>query len=140
MDLLSVFPDKKNPPDQQELAEILGPSYSLWSRITDHVMKQDPGGKQEWFFEGLKYGWNFRIRDRRRAIIYFLPRPHHFKVGFVFGDKAVDSIMASNVDPWIKNTLSSAKKYGEGRTIRIDIREDHQLDDILTLIGIKMAN
>lgn len=73
---------------------------------------------------GEKYGWNFRIKDKKRAIIYFLPRDNYFKVAFVFGQKATDTIMESDVSPGIRNDLEKATKYAEGRGIRIDVKDN----------------
>ena len=51
----------------------LGQSYDLWQKINDFVYEIYPKAKSEWNFPGKKYGWSFRIKDNRRAIIYFLP-------------------------------------------------------------------
>lgn len=87
-----------------------------------------------------KYGWSYRIKDKRRAIIYFLPRDKFFKVAFVFGQKATDIIMASDIDDDIKAELLQARKYAEGRGIRIEIKNELIISDIKKLIEIKLAN
>ncbi len=87
-----------------------------------------------------KYGWSFRIKDKKRAIIYFLPREKYFKVAFVFGQKAYDIILESDISDEIKTELSKAKKYAEGRGIRIDVRNEEIISDIQKLIEIKLTN
>ena len=83
---------------------------------------------------------SYRIKDRKRAIIYFLPRDKYFKVAFVFGQKATDIVLKSNISPDIKTELEQATKYAEGRGIRIDIKNDSILPDIKQLIEIKLKN
>lgn len=99
-----------------------------------------PPPKEEWNFPGEKYGWSFRIKDKKRAIIYRLPRDHFLKVAFVFGQKACDIIFQRGVPEAIKSDLRSAKAYAEGRGIRIDVKSKKQLKDIHFLIDTKLAN
>lgn len=79
------------------------------------------------------------MNDKKRVIVYLLPREAYFKVAFVFGQKATDAILNSTISDEIKNELLSAKAYAEGRGIRIDVREPEVLKDILRLIEIKLA-
>ena len=140
MDNLSVFQDKSKIPTDADLAEKLGLMYNLWKQIQGIVFTKYPKGMGEWNYPGKKYGWSFRIKDKRRAIIYFLPRESQFKVAFVFGDKAVKKIMEREISSYIKTELSQAKKYGEGRGIRISIENESILPDIEQLIDIKLSN
>jgi hypothetical protein len=138
MDDISVFQDKTAIPTENELAEKLGSNYKLWQKIHALVLKKYPNGLAEWNFPGKKYGWSYRIKDKRRAIIYLLPREQFFKVAFVFGDKAVNEIMDSKICNNIKSELEQARKYAEGRGIGIIITNDSKLSDIEQLIDIKL--
>ena len=134
----SIFTDKDKLPNDNDLKESLGYTYQLWQLIKDYVISKYPKGFEEWSCS--KYGWSFRIKDKKRAIIYFLPRDRFFKVAFVFGQKATDMIMKSQIANSIKTELDSAKVYAEGRGIRIDILDKMIISDIQELIDIKLAN
>jgi hypothetical protein len=140
MDDISIFTDKAIIPANRDLIEILDTSHDLLKQIENFVMKKYPQGLAEWNYPGKKYGWLYRIKDKKRAIIYFLPRSHYFKVAFVFGQKAMDMIMESTISFKIKEELEQATKYAEGRGIRIDVRNDSILPDIKRLIEIKLDN
>ncbi len=140
MEDISIFRDKAIIPTDKDLVENLGDTYNLWKNIHDLVLIKYPKGFAEWNHPGQKYGWNFRIKDKKRAIIYFLPRDKYFKVAFVFGQKATDIILSSDISPVIKSELEQAKKYAEGRGIRIDVKNDKILPDIKRLIEIKLNN
>lgn len=127
-------------PTEKDLVENLGNTYVLWKQIHDFVMIKYPKGLAEWNYPGKKYGWSFRIKDKKRAIIYFLPRDKFFKVAFVFGQKATDTILSSNISSEIKTELEQAKQYAEGRGIRIDVKNEMILPDIKRLIEIKLDN
>lgn len=136
----SIFTDKKLVPTETDLVDSLGESHDRWKTIKEYVYLKYPAAVEEWNYPGEKYGWSFRIKDKKRAIIYLLPREKSFMVAFVFGQKATDTIMNSHVSPAIKSELDAARAYAEGRGIRIDIVNDEILDDVKELIDIKIAN
>ena len=135
----SIFMDKSQVPTDTELQGALGDKYELWVKIRDAVFEKYPEGNEEWNFPGKKYGWSFRIKDKRRAIIYLLPRDGEFLAAFVFGGRAFEVIKKSDVSAQIISDLESAKVYAEGRGIRIPVPDSSSLEDIFRLIDIKLA-
>ena len=134
----SIFTDKKAMPGDADLQSSLGETYDLWKILVDYVHFKYPSAFDEWSFLGG--GWNFRVKDKKRVIIYLLPRDKYFKVSFVFGQKATDMVMKSEISPEIKTELDSAKVYVEGRGIQIEIKNRIIIDEIKTLIDIKLTN
>src|SRR5664279_5544003 len=98
----NIFIDKTKIPDQEDLIKALGHSYNLWQDTCNLVYLKYPGAFSEWNSPGKKYGWSFRIKDKKRAIIYLLPRDKFFMVSFVFGQKATDIILNSTIADDIK--------------------------------------
>ena len=54
---------------------------------------------------------------------YFLPRDKYFKIVFVFGQRATEIILKSQILDDIKMELDSAKVSAEGCGTRININE-----------------
>ena len=69
----SIFTDKTKTPAQEDLINALGNTYNLWQDICNLVYLKYPTAISEWNFPGEKYGWSFRIKDKKRAIVYLLP-------------------------------------------------------------------
>ena len=136
----SIFMDKGVKPENKDLEEKLGKTYPIWSELKNYLNNTLVSPSEEWDFPGKKYGWSFRMKSKKRNIIYFLPREGVFKVAFVFGQRAFDKVMESEVNEFIKNDLREAKVYGEGRGIRIDINDIAILEDVKTLVQIKLCN
>lgn len=136
----SIFAEKNKIPSDSDLTAVLGCTFSFWQQIRDYTLTKYPKAEEEWNYPGTKYGWSFRMKDKKRAILYLLPRKSYFKVAFVFGTKAYENIMNSQVSASVKQELESAKAYAEGRGIRIDVKNDLFLSDIKYLIDIKLAN
>jgi hypothetical protein len=136
----SIFTDRKQIPGDKDLEEGLGGTFPLWKQIREAVSEHPSTLPGEWNYSGEKFGWSYRIKDKRRVIIYLLPREKYFKTAFVFGQKAFDEIMAGNFPETIRQELSAGKVYAEGRGIRIDVKDNRIVPDILKLIEIKIRH
>jgi hypothetical protein len=68
-----------------------------------------------------------------------LPRDRAIQAAFVFGGRALEAILKSDVSEQIKSDLEGAKFYAEGRGVRIPVPDRASLKDIYTLIDIKLA-
>ncbi len=137
--MISIFTDKEKTPDAVMLEHALGKTYTLWQEIEAFALKAHPKATFLWNYAN-KYGWSLRIMEPKRAIVYLLPRDGFFKTAFVFGAKATEQVLQSNVDKTIKTELEQAKPYAEGRGIRIEVRTKKQLNDIKELVKIKAAS
>jgi hypothetical protein len=137
---ISIFTDKAVEPNLDDLKNNLDSTFDLWQQIIEIVKEKYPKPKEEWNYPGKKYGWSFRVKDKKRAIIYLLPRQGYFKVALIFGQKATDQIMASNIDAAIKEDLAAAKKYAEGRGLSLEVHDTKWMNDIGKLIDLKIAN
>ncbi len=138
---LCIFDDKSKQPTEQMLAKAIGGQYQLWTDIADYVVKKYPKAVKEWKYYNVKgYGWSFRVKDKKRNIIYMSPKDGFFMAAFVFSDKGVDAVQESSLPQSIKDELRNSKKYPEGRAIRLEVRNKTDLANIKTLIDIKLDN
>jgi hypothetical protein len=137
---ISIFTDKTQTPDEEEVQEHLKESYKYWNELREFVLEKYPNAIEEWNYPGKKYGWSFRMKDKKRAIIYLLPREGYFKAAFVFGQKATDKILSETISEDIKNNLENARVYMEGRGIQVEVKDDTVISDIKKLVEIKLAH
>lgn len=136
----SIFMDLNKKPKTDDLKVPLEKTYEFWLQIRDFVFERYPLAIEEWHVSVKKYGWGFRIKDKKRAIVYLSPREGFFRVTMVFGQKATDRILESGISESIKTELLNSKVYMEGRVIRLEIKDDSYLEDVKRLIEIKIAN
>ena len=132
--------DKAQVPNDEELKKALGTSFDLWKSIRKYTLKNYPKALEEWNFPGAKNGWSFRIKDKKRAIVYLLPGDKNFRVALVYGEKATNQALSSNLSKEIKDVIETATVYAEGRGFRIEITDKKIIKDIEMLIDIKLAN
>ena len=130
--------DKSSMPTIKDLETALGSTYKLWKNCIDFTKHVYPEVVEEWNYSGDKFGWSFRLKDKKRVLVYLLPRDKFFKVAFMFGQKATDAIFESPISENIKSEIRSAKVYAEGRGIRVDVKNKSVIHDIEKLIEIKI--
>ncbi len=136
----SIFMDLTKTPTSDDLVTPLENTFLLWMEIRDFVFEKYPLAKEEWHVSVKKYGWGFRIKDKKRAIIYLSPRESFFRVVMVFGQKATNQILDSDISDFLKNELRNSKVYAEGRVIRMEVSDNSLIEDIKKLVEFKIAN
>ena len=136
----SIFLDKNQQPTETDLQNGIGVTFSIWKEIEVFLHETYPKVESKWHFTSAKMGWSFRMSDSKRVLVYLLPRDQYFKVAMVFGQKATDLVLESEISESIKTELKAAKVYAEGRGIRIDIKNEALLEDVKKLIQIKLSS
>ena len=67
------------------------------------------------------------------------PCQGYFLVSFALGEKAVRAAHASDFTPAVLQVIDRARKYAEGRGVRLKVRVAEDIQPILRLAEIKMA-
>lgn len=134
-----IFCEKLVKPDDKQLKYALGKTYVVVEKIFGFLNKEYGDIKPEWKFYGNKYGWQLKIFYKKRNILFLIPYEGYFKIGMVFGDKAIEKVLQSNLPENIKTGLLNAKKYIEGRGISLEIKFEKDFETIKELIQIKLS-
>jgi hypothetical protein len=137
--LESIFTDKDHRPATADLKKALGSLYKAWESLSLFTLACDRTAKGEWKYSGEKYGWSFEVGDKKRVLVYLLPRDQFFKVGMVFGQKATEAVMKTDISTRLKDEIQNAKVYTEGRGVRIEVKSNSLVSDLEKLIQIKTS-
>ncbi|MHC4696169.1 MAG: DUF3788 domain-containing protein [Planctomycetota bacterium] len=137
---LSVFDDKSRKPRTGELAEVLGRTSKLWEELKSHLSAQYDPLSKDWGFAGQEWGWSLRLKQKKRTVLYLTPCKRHFLAGLVLGEKAVKAAHQSDLPASVLNDIDAARKYAEGKGVRIAVRVKKDLHTVEKLAAIKMAN
>ena len=136
----SVFEDKDTMPDDKMLAKALGKSNQLWQEIKKNLKVEYGGLIEDWKFYNSKSGWILKTLRKKRNLFFFVPLKDTFQVSFVFGDKAVAAVEESSLPKELITELKNARKYAEGRGLRIDVENSADVEHIKKLVEIKVNN
>ena len=136
----SIFDNKGEMPDEAALASALGKTHAHWAKIRAHLEREFDPIRSEWKFYGKKYGWTLKVQHKKRAILYLMPLDGGFQIAFVFGDRAVAAVEESAAPEPIKEQLRNARRYVEGRGLRLEVKSAKDVKTVKQLVRIKMAN
>jgi len=136
----SAFDDKASEPTDADVAKVLADTSRLWIHLKELVASQFDPLAEDWTFSGKKWGWSLRLKHKKRAILYMTPSTGFFYVGFALGEKAVAAAHARDLPPSLLEIIDESQKYAEGRAVRLEARSTGDLDNVMRLATIKMAN
>lgn len=84
----------------------------------------------EWKYYGKKSDWVQKLFLKKRNLLFFVPYKKFFRIGMVFGEKAVAEIVKSDLPEEIITEIKTTKKYAEGRGLRIDVIDKRSLEPL----------
>lgn len=137
---LSIFEDKQHPPTERDVEQALGKGYSRWTTLREHLAEQYPPLAAEWGYSGKAYGWGLRLKQPKRTVLYMTPCAGHFLASMSLGDKAANAARAAGLPDAVLAVIDGARKYAEGRAVRLPVRTLQDVRDVERLVQIRMAN
>ena len=137
---LGAFGDKERRPGEADLRAALGASAPRWFSLIERLSARYPPMAEEWAFPGQKYGWSLRLVHRKRRILYLTPQEDKFLAGLVLSDKAVAAAAASELPGWVLDELHAARRYAEGRGIRLEVGAQEHIRIVELLVAIKIES
>lgn len=136
----NLFMDRPAMPDEAALTLELGEAKKYFDHICLFIEDETGTLTREWKYYDQKSGWVLKLLSKKRNLLFVSPKSGYFILAFVFGNRAVEAVIRSQLPEDIKTELVNARKYAEGRSIRLEIRDDSLLESVKELIRIKLAN
>ena len=136
----SVFDDKTVKPDEKALIKVIGKTAGHWKKIKTNLEKDYGELIEDWKYYGQKTGWLLKVLRKKRNLFFCIPEKNGFQIVFTFGDKAVSALDDSDLPEEIKEELKNARKYVEGRGLRINVKSAKDVKNIRKLVEIKVKN
>ena len=136
---LSAFDDKSKQPQEEDLQVTLGSTYPQWNDLKNLITTTYAPVSVEWGFASKSTGWGLRLKRDNRAILYMTPCKGYFLASFALGEKAVKAAHESDLPASVLAVIDGAKKYAEGRGVRLEVRSAEDVRNIEKLAVVKMA-
>lgn len=132
--------DRGAPPSEEALRAALGASHSVYLSLLSFVTEElgVPDLQWKWYAGGR--GWTGKVLLGSRNLFFVSPRAGAFQLGFVFGDRAVEAASAPPLPAALVEELRAAKKYAEGRGLRVLVSSAEDLDPVFHLIRLKITH
>ena len=136
---LSVFDDQAKQPEDADLARVLKRSFASWNELKELIASTFTPLSVDWGFAGKAYGWSLRLKQKKRTVLYLTPCEGHFLASFALGEKAVKAAHNSDLSASLLQAIDNAKKYAEGRGVRLEVRNAKDVREVTKLAVIKMS-
>lgn len=136
---LSVFIDKSRQPTEADLARVLEGSFIFWNELKERIASRFIPLTFEWGYTSKTTGWGLRLKHKERIILYMTPCAGHFLASFALSEKAVKAAHDAKLPSSLLQAIDSAKKYAEGRGVRLKVTSAREVRNIEKLATIKMA-
>lgn len=101
---------------------------------------QHPPLSEIWKYGGKQWGWALQLKQRKRTVVWLTPCRGYFMAGFALGEKAVEAAHRTGLEPSVLAVIDGAKKYAEGRAVRLEVRTKKDVAVVEKLAAVKMAN
>jgi hypothetical protein len=137
---LSAFDDKSKKPTEPELEAVLGPAFLHWADLKRLVAEQPGAWNEAWGYTTRNTGWGLRIKNGERIILYMTPCEGHFLASFALGEKAVAAARKGSLPAAVLRTIDAARRYAEGRGVRLEVRNAGDVRNAAALALLKMAH
>jgi len=135
----SVFLDKQQPPSPKALSSTLSKSINLWDSLKSHVASRYAPVIETWGYAGKQFGWSLALKQKKRSIAYLIPGAGLFVCSLAFNEKAVAEAGARDLPAAVMKMIGEAKRFPEGRAIRLEIKSSKDVAVMKELIDIKMS-
>jgi hypothetical protein len=137
---ISAFDDKTRPPQEDELATVLGKKLGLWNDLQSRITTRFAPLSIAWGYASKSTGWGLRLKQEKRTVLYMTPCQGYFLASFALGEKAVKAAHASKLSAEVLDVIDNAPRYAEGRGVRFEVRSAKDVRDVEQVAIIKMAN
>jgi hypothetical protein len=135
---ISAFRDKGRQPEDADLSRVLKRSFVSWNELKKVIASRFTPLSVEWGFTGTS-GWWMRLKHKKRTVLYMTPCEGYFQASFALGERAVKLAHESNLPNSILKLIDGAKKYAEGRGVRLEVRNSNDVRNVEKLAVIKMS-
>jgi hypothetical protein len=135
----SAFDEKSSPPQADQLHTVLGRAARHWEALVERLASAYPPLTETWKYGGQKWGWALRLQRKKRTVVWLTPCRGHFIAGFALGEKAVQAAHESGLPAAVLTLIDGAKKYAEGRAVRLEVRTQKDARIVEQVAAAKMA-
>lgn len=134
--------ENQTPPGPKEIEKTLGRTAALWTRLHAELSGEFGPLLERWTWNPRTGHWVLQIKRAKgkRTILYLVLCPKHFQAAFALGEKACRAAPGSGLPTEILELIDKARRWPEGRDVRLEVRTRKALDEVMDLARIKMAN
>ena len=131
--------DKDQYPTEEVIFSHIGKTRVLWESLFADTHKNYPEFDEQWRYYKDGNSWLFKMTRKSKTIFWLSVIKGAFRITFYFGDKAEPAILESTISDNLKEQFRTGKRYNKIRGITISVHGEEDIENIKSLIKIKMS-
>jgi hypothetical protein len=133
-----ILTDPNVQPTDELVFSIIGENSAYWVQLVDYLYENHFDITEEWRFYNDGKSWLYRALRKKKTLYWIGVIKDTFRISFWFGDKAEPVIEASSIPENIKEEFRNTKRYGKLRAISIEMRSTEDLQNVISLVELKI--
>jgi len=134
--MLSYFPHKSGPPNDESLAAALGPAEATWKAAVS-ILEQAAGAPGSWKSYGPTYGWRLDFRKTAGPLAGIYPQQGSVLLGINLLQKEWEPAFELPLSSTTRHVLETSTPLRDGRFILVQIAGPESLQDLAALVRLK---
>jgi hypothetical protein len=90
----------------------------------------------EWKYYVKKNGWQLKVTQGRKALLYLIPQEKSFRIGCAVRENEKERLLHSSLPHKTKEELATAKKYPEGYPLRLEIKSKTDMRKVCVVLEV----
>ena len=126
-------------PSDRVLKDTLGDVYDVLESFLATITNEAFLLNIEWRYYNDGKAWLCKVQHKKKTILWLSVWEGFFKVSFFFTEKHLEAIAALDISETIKEEFSITKPVGRLIPMIIDVNNENQLNDLLTVVRFKKS-
>lgn len=133
-----VLTDPNVQPTEELIFSIIGENSVYWEQLIDYLYDKHFDITEEWRFYNDGKRWLYRTLRKKKTIYWIGVQQYTFRVSFWLSDKAEPLIEASSLPEAIKTEFLNAKRFGNTRSVTVEMNSPEDFENVVKLIELKL--
>lgn len=135
-----VLSDENEIPNDELVFSIIGNKELIWKKTMSYVYDNNNDISEVWKYYNDGKSWLFRTIIKKKTVFWIRILDDTFRIAFWFANRLEPIILESKLPKRIKEEYKNAKVFNKSKSIYIDVQDLKDLENIKTLIDLKINN
>ena len=126
-------------PSDKVLKDALGDVYNVLDSFLGTITNEEYVLSFEWRYYNDGKAWLGKAQHKKKTVLWLSVWDGFFKVSFFFTEKHLEAIAALDISETVKNKFASEEPTGRLLPMVIEVINENQLKDLLTVVRFKKS-
>lgn len=126
-------------PSDKVLKDALGDVHIVLESFLGTITNEEYHLNIDWRYYNDGKAWLGKAQHKKKTVLWLSVWEGFFKVSFFFTEKHLEAIAALDISETIKEEFSITKPVGRLIPMIIDVNNENQLKDLLTVVRFKKS-